>query len=69
MSELLKIEMLYGFKCLRPEWSARFRPGAYLEYTGEPPIFMRAPTRPKCDYCGHHLHADGYKCKSCGAPK
>lgn len=26
-------------------------------------------TRTRCDYCGLNVTPEGYKCKSCGAPK
>ena len=68
-----EINILYGFKCIRPAWTDPrmlygLKPGALLEYTGEHPTILPAISKPRCDYCGLFVNADGYKCRSCGAP-
>lgn len=71
--QLLTIEMLYGFKCLRPNysfgWSDPRAIYAVEQATGIRPAMLGSPCRPRCDYCGMFTHPEGYKCKSCGAPK
>lgn len=68
MNESVKIEMLYGLKCIRPDWSCR--PGAIIEYRPPHiPHIIPARIAPRCDFCGHPPGDGRHKCLNCGAPK
>lgn len=64
---IIKVDCLYGFKALRPDWD--LRPGAIVEVDPKnmPTIIARHVLR--CDYCGHPPGDGRHKCLNCGAPK